>query len=57
MKQKKIKIKVNGKIVEGTIKDDYHFLGGKKVTYVMENGVTGTTSSQLIKIVENEDVN
>lgn len=54
---KKIKIKVGGKIVEGTVKDDYHFLGGKKVVYVMENGITGTTSSQLIKIVENEEVN
>jgi hypothetical protein len=51
---KKIKIKVGGKIVEGTVKDDYHFLGGKKVVYVMENGVTGTTSSQLVKLAENE---
>jgi len=54
---KKIKIKVDGKTVEGIIKDDYHFLGGKKVVYVMENGVTGTTSSQFVKLVKDKDLN
>lgn len=57
MKNNKIKIKIDGKTVEATIKDDYHFLGGKKVTYTLPNGVVGTTSINLVKLVENEEVN
>jgi hypothetical protein len=57
MKNNKIKIKIDGKTVEATIKDDYHFLGGKKVTYKLPNGVVGTTSINLVKLVEDEEVN
>jgi hypothetical protein len=56
MKQKKIKIKIDGKIIEGTVKDEYHFLGGKKVTYKLPNGVVGNTSINLVKLVESEEV-
>jgi hypothetical protein len=57
MKNKKIKILVSKQIVDATIKNDFHYLGGRKVEYVLPNGVTGYTSSQLIKIVEDEKVN
>jgi hypothetical protein len=57
MKNNKIKIKIDGKTVDATIKDDYHFLGGKKVTYKLPNGVVGTTSINLVKLVEDEEVN
>lgn len=52
MKMKKIKIKFNGKIVPATVEKDLHFLGGKKVVYVLSNNVTGCTSYNLIEIVE-----
>ena len=57
MKNKKIKILVNEKVIDATIKDDFHYLGGKKVVYVLPNGVTGHTSLSLTKIVEDEKVN
>lgn len=57
MKNKKIKILVNEKVIDATIKDDFHYLGGKKVVYVLPNGVTGHTSLLLTKIVEDEKVN
>ena len=52
MKMKKIKIKVDGKIIAATVEKDLHYLGGKKVIYVLPNNVTGYTSINLIKIVE-----
>jgi hypothetical protein len=57
MKNNKIKIKIDGKTVDATIKDEYHFLGGKKVNYILPNGVVGITSINLVKLVENEEVN
>ncbi len=57
MKQNKIKIKINGKTVDAVVNEDYHFLGGKKVTYKLPNGVVGTTSINLVKLVESEKVN
>lgn len=48
----KINIKFNGKIVPATVKKDLHFLGGKKVVYVLPNNVTGYTSFNLVEIVE-----
>ena len=56
MKQKKIKIYINNNVVEAEVKDDYHFLGGKRITYKLPNGVTTTTSMDLVKLVENEKV-
>jgi hypothetical protein len=53
MKNKKIKILINNKIVDARIEEDFHFLGGKKVVYVLPNKVTGMTSTNLIKIFEN----
>ena len=35
MKMKKIKIKVDGKIIAATVEKDLHYLGGKKVIYVL----------------------
>ncbi len=49
---KKIKIKIDGKVVSATVKKDLHYLGGKKVIYVTPNNVTGHTSINLVKIVE-----
>ena len=57
MKNNKIKIKIDGKTVDAIIKDEYHFLGGKKVKYTLPNGVVGLTSTNLIKLVEDEEVN
>lgn len=57
MKNEKIKILVFGQTVEATIKNDFHYLGGKKVVYVLPNGVTGYTSLSITKIVEDEKVN
>jgi hypothetical protein len=57
MNNNKIKIKIDGKTVDAIIKDDYHFLGGKKVKYTLPNGVVGITSINLVKLVEDEKVN
>jgi hypothetical protein len=57
MKKKKIKILVDGKIASAKIENDFHYLGGKKVVYVLPNNVTGNTSLELTKIVEDEKVN
>lgn len=57
MKQKKIKIYVNNDVVDAEVKNDYHYLGGKKVTYKLPNGVVGITSMNLVKLVEDEKVN
>lgn len=57
MKKKKIKILVDGKIVSAKIENDFHYLGGKKVVYLLPNNVTGNTSLELTKIVEDEKVN
>jgi hypothetical protein len=57
MNDKKIKIKIDGKTVDAIIKDDYHFLGGKKVKYTLPNGVVAVTSINLVKLVEDEEVN
>lgn len=57
MKNKKIKILVNNQIVDATIKEDFHYLGGKKVEFVLNNGVTGITSANLVKIIEDEKSN
>lgn len=57
MKQKKIKIYVNNNVVDAEVKNDLHYLGGKKVIFKLPNGVVGHTSINLVKIVENEKVN
>lgn len=54
MKNKKIKILVSEQVVDATIKNEFHYLGGKKVVYVLPNGVTGHTSLSLTKIIEDE---
>ena len=57
MKQKKIKIYVNNNVVDAEVKNDLHYLGGRKVIFKLPNGVVGHTSINLVKIVENEKVN
>jgi hypothetical protein len=52
MKNIKIKITIDDKIVSAEVKEDLHYLGGKKVVYELDNGVTGHTSYNLVKIVE-----
>jgi len=56
MKKNKIKILVDDCVVDATIVDDLHYLGGKKVVYLLPNQITGITSANLIKIVEDEKV-
>lgn len=56
MKKKNIKILINNEIVSATIKEDFHYVGGKKVEYVLSNNTTGITSTDLIKIIEDEKV-
>lgn len=57
MENMKIKITIDSKVVLAEVKEDLHYLGGKKVVYVLPNGVTGHTSLSLTKIVEDEKVN
>jgi len=47
---KKIKLKIYNQIVDGEIKKDLHYFGGKKVVYVLPNNVTGHTSLDLVQI-------
>jgi hypothetical protein len=56
MKNTKIKILIENKILDAEIKQDLHFLGGKKVVYKLPNGTTGVVSEKYIKIVKNEEV-
>lgn len=56
MKDTKIKILVDNKVYDAEVKEDLHFLGGKKVEYKLPNGTTCITSENLIKKVENEKV-
>lgn len=53
MENMKIKITIDNKVVLAEVKEDLHYLGGKKVVYKLDNGVTGYTSYNLVKIVEN----
>ena len=46
------KIEIDGKVITAKVKKDLHFLGGKKVVYVLPNNVTGNTSIDLVKIVK-----
>jgi hypothetical protein len=57
MEDKKIKIKIDGKTIDAIIKDDHHFLGGKKVKYTLPNGGVAVTSINLVKLVKDEEVN
>lgn len=49
---KKIKFKIFNQIVDGEIKKDLHYCGGKKVVYVLPNDVTGHTSLDLVQIID-----
>jgi len=46
------KIEIDGKVITAKVQDDLHYLGGKKVVYVLPNNVTGNTSIDLVKIVK-----
>ena len=46
------KIEIDGKVITAKVQDDFHYLGGKKVVYVLPNNVTGSTSIDLVKIVK-----
>ena len=48
---KKVKLTYNGKEYLGTVKKDKRFLGGKKVIFEIENGVTVISSIELVKII------
>jgi len=57
MKNTKIKILVENEIIDAELKEDLHFLGGKKVKYKLPNGTTCIVSENFIKILENEEIN
>ncbi len=46
-----IKIEIGGEVITAKVQDDLHYLGGKKVVYVLPNNVTGNSSIHLVKIV------
>lgn len=54
MNLSQIKILVEGRVIEGTIEEDSHFLGGKKVIYETKSGVTAILSINLVNIVSDE---
>lgn len=54
MNSNQLKILVKEKVIEATVEEDSHFLGGKKVIYETQQGTTAIIAIDLVNIVSDE---